>query len=321
MDKIIVVFDIIGYFYPMLLSLKKSIVQEVAYRPEGAPAFRFWIKREDLLHEHISGNKYRKLRYNLEQAKADKHDTLLTFGGAFSNHIAATAAAGNELGFKTIGVIRGDELADEKDLNPTLNFARSQGMQFVYMDRQTYRKKTDAAFIAQLHEEFGRFYLVPEGGTNALAVKGCEEILTEDDKDYDYISVAIGTGGTISGIINVAAENQKVLGFPALKGDFLADEIKKYVTNTENWRLYNYHFGGFAKIDKKLITFINDFKKQTGVQLDPVYTGKMAYGVIDMLKRATLSSKAKILMIHTGGLQGIQGMNIRLQTKNLPTLK
>ena len=304
----------------MLLPLQNSKVQEVVYQPEGSPAFRLWIKREDLLHEHISGNKYRKLRYNLEQAKAENHDTLLTFGGAFSNHIAATAAAGTELGFKTIGVIRGDELAKEKDLNPTSNFARSQGMQFKYVDRQTYRHKTEAAFIAQLEAEFGRFYLVPEGGTNELAVKGCEEILIEADTDYDYICVAIGTGGTISGIINAASKNQMVLGFPALKGDFLDREIKKYINRTDNWSLHNYHFGGFAKIDKKLITFINDFKRQTGIQLDPIYTGKMAFGVIDMLKSAKLPETAKILMIHTGGLQGIQGMNIRLKNKNLPTL-
>ncbi len=304
----------------MLLPLQNTLVQEVVYRVEGAAPFRLWIKREDLLHEHISGNKYRKLRYNLEQAKAEKQDTLLTFGGAFSNHIAATAAAGNELGFKTIGVIRGDELAKEKDINPTLRFAQSQGMQFKYVDRQTYRQKTDPTFIDQLHQEYGRFYLVPEGGTNELAVKGCEEILTETDMDYDYISVAIGTGGTISGIINAAGKDQKILGFPALKGNFLDKEIEKYVNRTDNWSLQDYHFGGFAKIDKKLITFINDFKRQTGIQLDPLYTGKMAFGVIDMLRKSKLPEKAKILMIHTGGLQGIQGMNIRLQTKNLPTL-
>lgn len=310
----------------MLLPLQKSKNQKVVYTPKGFDPIRLWIKREDLLHQHISGNKYRKLRYNLDQAKDDNLSTLITFGGAYSNHIAATAAAGNEFGFKTIGIIRGDELGKDLSLtlstNTTLAFAHQQGMQFKFIDRALYRLKHSKEFIKSLHDEFGAFYYVPEGGTNTLAVEGCEEILAEQDSKFDYICCAIGTGGTISGIINSIKSHQKVVGFPALKGDFLKDEIKKYVQTIGNWQLQtNYHFGGFAKVNEDLIHFINDFKEQTSVQLDPIYTGKMVYGIIDLIKNNFFEEDIKIMAIHSGGLQGIAGMNQRLMNKGLPTIK
>ena len=180
-----------------------------------------FIRREDLIHPIVSGNKFRKLKYNLVQAKAENQDTLLTFGGAFSNHIAAVAFAGKENGFKTIGVIRGDELESKISENPTLKFAQDCGMRFEFVTREDYRHKTESHFLNKLKHKFGDFYLVPEGGTNEFAVKGCEEILTKDDFQYDFVCCAVGTGGTISGIINSILPHQKVLGFPALKGDFL----------------------------------------------------------------------------------------------------
>lgn len=274
------------------------------------------IKREDLLHPFISGNKFRKLKYNLLQAKAENHETVLTFGGAYSNHIAAVAYAGKEQGFKTIGVIRGDELGDKIDENPTLKFAQECGMQFEFVAREDYRHKTEPNFIANLKNKFGSFYLVPEGGTNEYAVKGCEEILIEEDAAFDYVCCAVGTGGTVSGIINTALPHQKVLGFPALKGDFLKDEIRKFATNT-NWGLITeYHFGGYGKANEELIQFINQFYKQTQVPLDPIYTGKMVFGVIDLIHKDYFPHNSKILLIHTGGLQGIQGMNTLLKSKN-----
>ncbi|MCB0486532.1 MAG: pyridoxal-phosphate dependent enzyme, partial [Flavobacteriaceae bacterium] len=185
------------------------------------------IKREDKLHEHISGNKYRKLKYNLIAAKEKGYTKLLTFGGAYSNHITATAAAGSEYGFETIGIIRGDELADKIDENPTLRFAKKCGMQFKFVTREHYRIKTSEEFINSLYNEFGNIYILPEGGTNNLAVKGCEEILTEEDAEFDYVCTAVGTGGTIAGLINSAKAHQKIVGFPALKGEFLTKEIKK----------------------------------------------------------------------------------------------
>lgn len=274
------------------------------------------IKREDLLHPFISGNKFRKLKYNLLQAKAENQEIVLTFGGAYSNHIAAVAYAGKEQGFNTIGVIRGDELGDKIAENPTLKFAQECGMQFEFVSREAYRLKTEPDFIANLKDKFGSFYLVPEGGTNEYAIKGCEEILTEEDSKFDYVCCAVGTGGTISGIINSALSHQKVLGFPALKGDFLKDEIRKFATN-ENWELItDYHFGGYGKVNEELIQFINQFYKQTGVPLDPVYTGKMVFGVIDLIHKNFFPDNSKILLIHTGGLQGIQGMNALLKNKN-----
>jgi 1-aminocyclopropane-1-carboxylate deaminase len=279
------------------------------------------IKREDLIHPFVSGNKFRKLKYNLLQAKAENQSTLLTFGGAYSNHIAAVAYAGKENGFQTIGIIRGDELADKIASNPTLKFAQECGMQFEFVSRESYRLKTEVAFLEQLEEQYGPFYLVPEGGTNAFAIKGCEEILTNEDTVFDYIGCAIGTGGTISGIINSALSHQKVLGFPALKGEFLQDEIRNFVHN-DNWELItDYHFGGYAKVNDELIAFINWFFEQTQIPLDPVYTGKMVFGIFDLITKNYFPENSKILLIHTGGLQGIQGMNLKLKNKGLPTIK
>ncbi|MBT8260918.1 MAG: 1-aminocyclopropane-1-carboxylate deaminase/D-cysteine desulfhydrase [Flavobacteriaceae bacterium] len=280
-----------------------------------------WIKREDLNHPFISGNKYRKVKYNIETAKKQGLDTLLTFGGAFSNHIAALASAGKEYGFKTIGVIRGEELGSKINTNPTLNFAKECGMQFKFVSREIYRQKTSEVFIENLKSEFGTFYLLPEGGTNTYAIKGCEEILTQEDRQFDFICSSVGTGGTISGLINASQNHQKIIGFPALKGDFLKHEIKKW-TNKTNWELNtNYHFGGYAKINSELVEFINKFKINFGIPLDPVYTGKMLFGIFDMIKKGQFKNGSKILAIHTGGLQGIYGMNKRLKAKNLPLIK
>lgn len=279
--------------------------------------FQVSIKRDDLLHPLISGNKFRKLKYNLEEAKKLQHDTLLTFGGAFSNHILAVAAAGNEFGFKTIGIIRGEELAGKYSQNPTLQKAEQLGMNFVFVSREEYRYKAEAKYIEDLRQKYGDFYLIPEGGTNALAVKGCEEIVTLDDAEFDYVCCAVGTGGTISGIINCSKPCQKVLGFPALKGDFLQEDIRKFATN-DNWELItDYHFGGYAKTTPQLIDFMNDFYDQYKIPLDPIYTGKMVFGVFDLIKKNYFSKNAKILLIHTGGLQGIKGMNIVLKNKNV----
>lgn len=278
------------------------------------------VKREDRIHPEISGNKYRKLKYNLLQAKQEKKQVLLTFGGAFSNHIAAVASAGKAFGFQTIGVIRGEELSNSKTINPTLKFAKNCGMRFEYVSREAYRNKTSETFLERLKSKYGDFYLIPEGGTNLLAVKGCEEILTDADHDFDYICCAVGTGGTISGIINSAASHQKVLGFPALKGDFLNGEISKFATNL-NWELITaYHFGGYAKINTELISFINQFKADNQVPLDPIYTGKLMFGIMDLLQRGYFPADSKILAIHTGGLQGISGMNERLKQKKLPLI-
>ena len=279
------------------------------------------IKREDLIHPYVSGNKFRKLKYNLEEAKKLKKKAVLTFGGAFSNHILATSVAGKLCGLKTFGVIRGDELGKNvtKTLeeNPTLRKAQENGMKLQFVSREEYRQKTSFGFIEKMKNKWGDFYLIPEGGTNILSVQGCEEILTKDDKKFNYVCAALGTGGTISGVINSLGRRQKVIGFPALKGQFLSEEIKKYTTNRKSWRLQKgYHFGGYAKHTEELITFINKFKEDTGIQLDPIYTGKMLFGILDLVEKDSFEEGSKILAIHTGGIQGIEGFNKLLLSKN-----
>lgn len=280
-----------------------------------------YVKPEYLIHRFISGNKFRKLIYNMIDAKKRNYKTLVTFGGAYSNHIAASAYAGKTYGFKTIGIIRGEELEEKIASNPTLSFAKSCGMQFKFISRAVYKTKADEDFLNKLREEFGNFYHIPEGGTNALAVKGCQEILTTDDADFNYICCSVGTGGTISGLINSAKPNQNVLGFPALKGSFLKQDIRKF-TAKDNWDLIeDYHFGGYGKVTEELITFINEFKKIYNVPLDPIYTGKMMYGIFNMLDKGYFPKDSKILVIHTGGLQGIEGMNLKLKQKGWSLIK
>jgi len=280
------------------------------------PNVELYIKREDLIHPLISGNKYRKLKYNLLQTKTENKTTLLTFGGAFSNHILAVASAGFENNFKTIGIIRGEELFDKIDQNPTLKKAQELGMKFKFVSREEFRNKTSKEFIHNLKTEFGSFYLLPEGGTNELAIRGCEEILTNEDDKFTHICCSIGTGGTISGIINSSLYSQQIVGFPSLKGDFISNEISNFVVKS-NWNVISdYHFGGYGKISDSLIRFINDFYVQHTIPLDPIYTGKMMFGIDDLLKKDYFPKGSKILAIHTGGLQGIQGMNEMLKKQN-----
>lgn len=280
-----------------------------------AQGVELYIKREDQSNQFISGNKYRKLKYNLINAADNGFDTLLTFGGAYSNHIHAVAYAGFKFGFKTIGIIRGEE---NKPLNPTLKDAASFGMDFHYISREDYRRKSKVDFINRLTEQFGAFYLIPEGGSNSLAVKGCTEIISEDVRRFDHICCACGTGGTIAGIISGLDGENHIWGFPALKnGEFLNKEITDLIHSFnsktyKNWNLItDFHFGGYAKYTYDLVAFINKFTKKHEIQLDPVYTGKMLYGVIESIKQGFFKRGEKILAIHTGGLQGIRGFNER----------
>ena len=278
------------------------------------------LKPDYLIHPTVSGNKYRKLKYNLQKAQFENYRGILTFGGAFSNHIAATAAAGQSLNIPTVGVIRGEELASKIELNSTLKYAQSCGMHLEFVSRSVYKQKTDSTYLKTILETFKNFYILPEGGTNALAIKGCQEILTEKDRAFDIICCAVGTGGTIAGLINSSLPTQKIIGFPALKGGFLNEDICKFATQS-NWELWEaYHFGGYAKVDSKLITFMNHFKTTYKIPLDPVYTAKMMYGIFDAIQTGEISKDAKVLAIHTGGLQGIEGMNLRLKQKQLEVI-
>ncbi|HSI70208.1 MAG TPA: pyridoxal-phosphate dependent enzyme, partial [Gillisia sp.] len=227
-------------------------------------------------------------------------------------------------GFETLGIIRGEELGNDIEKtfsqNPALKFAASQGMKFHFVTRSEYREKESLTFSEDLKKQHGDFYLVPEGGTNLLAVKGCEEILTNEDKNFDFVCCPVGTGGTISGLINSSREHQHILGFSALKGDFLNEEIKKY-TSAKNWNLItDFHFGGYAKVTPELVHFINTFRSKYDILLDPVYTGKMLFGIFDMMEKEAFPQNSRILAVHTGGLQGIAGMNRFLEKKNFPLI-
>jgi len=279
-----------------------------------------FLKREDLIHPSVSGNKFRKLKYNIAEALERKNETLITFGGAYSNHISATAAAGKLAGLKTVGIIRGEELKNNFKGNLTLEFAQSCGMKFEFVSREQYRLKDTDAYLAELSAKFSNAYIVPEGGTNALAVKGCAEILTDEKENFDYICTAVGTGGTIAGLVSASDSRQTVVGYSALKGTFQATEIKKYTSNSNYIMKDEYCFGGYAKIDLQLVRFMNEFKKQTGVLLDPVYTAKMMFGIVEDIQKGYFPKNSRILAIHTGGLQGIAGMNQQLKKKNLPQI-
>lgn len=274
------------------------------------------IKREDLIHQEIQGNKWRKLRYNLTKAVQENHHTLLTFGGAYSNHIAATAYACWSAGLDLICVIRGEEA--NKD-NPTLKRAKELDAELHFVSREDYRKKIEPAFIQGLEEKFGRFYLIPEGGANPEGVKGCSEILGEVEQNFDIVCCAMGTGTTVAGLLLSLSADQRLIGFPALKGgEFLKDEVLKLMDGsglkseqevpTLNWQLStDYHFGGFAKMKPELMEFINGFQDRTGIPLDPVYTSKMMFGIYDLIEKGEIKNGQTVLAIHTGGLQGWGG--------------
>jgi len=281
----------------------------------SAAGVKLFIKREDLIDNQISGNKFRKLKYNLMKAKADGCEHLLTFGGAFSNHIYATAAAGQRYGFSTTGVIRGEA---SLPLNPTLSAAKDFGMQLHYITRETYRNKHHPDFIKSLKDRFGPFYHIPEGGSNALAVKGCTEIIGEPERAFDTICMCCGTGGTMAGVIAGMNGKGRIIGFPVLRGgEFLYEQIEQLLLRYNrhkyhNWKLMTmYHLGGYAKYNWELIRFINFFRRQFNIQLDPIYTGKLFFGVCDLIKKGFFKKGERILVLHTGGLQGIDGFNDR----------
>jgi 1-aminocyclopropane-1-carboxylate deaminase len=258
------------------------------------------------IHPFAGGNKWFKLKYNLAEMQKLKKDTLVTFGGAFSNHIAATAAIGKEQGLKTIGFIRGEEVS-----NPTLSFARKQGMELHFVSRELYRDKN--ALKKMVREKFPDAYMIPEGGANSLGVAGCKEILASLEIDPDIVCCACGTGTTLAGIILSLRPNQKAMGFQVLKAEnYIAKEVEKWLIHFSSAHKNSeinedFHFGGYAKVNDELMTFIRDFEKIHSIPLDPVYTGKMMYGIFDLIKKGKFRKGQTILAIHTGGLQGKAG--------------
>ena len=287
------------------MSMFDRIAQTVSYQTLTLDSpVQITIKRLDQIHPHISGNKFFKLKHNLLEAQKQAAKKIITFGGAYSNHIAAAAYAAHLFGFESIGIIRGEELAD-KPLNHTLSTAQQFGMQLQFFSREKYRQKDTEAFLQQLKKEHPDAYIVPEGGSNALAILGCQEILTDDDrKNYDVICCAVGTGGTILGLIEASSTHQKILGFSALKGDFLQKEIA-LKTAKSNWKITDdYCFGGYAKTTVELFTFIQNFEQQYQIPLEQIYTGKMLFGLLNLIENNHFAKNTRILVIHSGGLQG-----------------
>jgi 1-aminocyclopropane-1-carboxylate deaminase len=268
---------------------------------------RVLLKRDDLIHPELPGNKWRKLKYNVVAARAGGYETLLTFGGAYSNHIRATAAAGYYGGFSTIGVIRGEE---HDPLNPSLAYAISRGMRLTYLDRGTYRDKDSAAVLEKLRQEFGEFYLLPEGGSNAEAVRGCAELPAEIAEDFGVILCAVGTGGTLAGIASGLGDEQRAIGVPVLKGaQFLENEVAElqrqaFGSSTANWTLdYDHHFGGYAKRTAELDEFIADFEQRHGLRMDWVYVAKMMAALFDAIGRGQFARGSTVVAVISGSEQ------------------
>ena len=263
-----------------------------------------YLKRDDLISPDIPGNKWRKLRYNLAAARDQGHRVLLTFGGAYSNHIRATAAAGHYFGFATIGVIRGEEHLPR---NASLDYAVRHGMRLVYLDRATYRRKTSPAVIAALRDQFGDFYLLPEGGSNPAALRGCAELAGEIVRPFDLVCCPCGTGGTLAGLANGLGARQRALGFSVLKGgQFLAGDVASlqraaFGVPSGNWAIeYGFHFGGFAKRTPALDEFITGFQARHALALNWVYTAKMMYGIFELAGQGAFRHGTTIVAVITG---------------------
>ncbi len=278
--------------------------QEISDELLSTHDVRLHLKRDDLIHPDFVGNKWRKLKYNIYVARNTNASTLLTFGGAYSNHIRAVAAAGYYIGFNTIGVIRGEQ---HTPLNPSLAYARRCGMSLTYMDRSTYRNKTDPEVLQSLRNQFGEFYLIPEGGTNYAGVCGCAEIVPEINQNFDAICCASGTGGTLAGVASSLASHQYAIGFAALQqSTFLYSnvtnlQIEAFGQATTNWTIeQNFTFGGYAKRTASLDTFIRYFKQRHNIQLDWVYEAKMMYGIYDLIEHGTVPKGSVIVALLAG---------------------
>lgn len=269
-----------------------------------------YVKRDDLIHPEVMGNKWRKLKYNLKHAQENGFKGILTIGGAYSNHIVATAAACCENGLESIGIIRGDELHTES--NHTLRTAASKNMQLKFISRTAFRELRQ--FFDALSTEYPDYFCIPEGGSNELAIKGCSEIIPEIDLDFDVLVTPVGTGGTMAGLVKGLGGVRKVLGFSALKGDFVIEDFLRFCQLNEipqrNFEIQtDFHFGGYAKYSKKLIDFINLHKIIWQIPIEPIYTGKMFYGLKSLIQSDYFNPGNKIVVLHTGGLQGIIGFN------------
>lgn len=296
-------------FYAALEKNLPTPVQQIDEPEFAEQGVQLFLKRDDVIHPEISGNKWRKLKYNLLEAQRQGCDTVVTFGGAYSNHIAATAAACRLAGIKSVGIIRGEEL--NVSGNATLKKAAGDGMLLKFISRDDYRRKEAEDFLTELQLQYDKCFMIPEGGANAYGLQGCAEILKEVKEPFDVVCVACGTGTTMAGILTTASHNHQVIGFSALKGGaFLAEEARALLRKANKQAvapcrvITDYHFGGYARHTAELIQFIYDFKTKYNIELDFAYTGKMLFGIYDLIQKGFFHSGTKILAIHTGGTQG-----------------
>ncbi|MFC6668852.1 1-aminocyclopropane-1-carboxylate deaminase/D-cysteine desulfhydrase [Marinobacterium aestuariivivens] len=307
------------------VSLSPPLLQKLQLELYRRSRVEVWLLRLDTLHPQVSGNKGFKLKYALEEAQACGAARILSFGGAFSNHIHALAFAGFARGIDTIGVIRGES---DYAGNPTLSDAASWGMRLHFVDRATYRRKAQQAFLSHLEGLFGPCYLIAEGGCGPLATRGCREILgqvpAEQLARFDLIAVAVGTGGTLSGLIASRPAHCRLLGFPVLKGaEFLFRDIRSQladagIADPGGWHLQlDAHGGGYGCVTTQLAAFLAAFERETGILLDPVYTGKMLLRFNQQVADGDVPAGSRVLLIHTGGLQGLRGMAKTLYDRRL----
>ncbi|WP_199610742.1 1-aminocyclopropane-1-carboxylate deaminase/D-cysteine desulfhydrase [Flocculibacter collagenilyticus] len=288
-----------------------------------------WVKRDDLIHPLISGNKWRKLLLNLEQVHQKHKESkqgIVSFGGPFSNHIHALAAAGQQLKIPTIGLIRGPEL----DLNnPTLKLAQQHGMQLKALTRTEYRQRNNADYLAQLSQTYPNWLIVPEGGSNDLAVQGVAKLVDEIDMNFDVICTPVGSGGTLAGLASALTSHQAALGICVLKGaQYLEQTVHDLLLHNTHcdkqhihpqWSInHEFHFGGYAKITPALVDFCSEFYQQFDIPIEPIYSGKMFYGLFKLIEQDYFAPNSKIVAVHTGGLQGIKGLEY---LKQIPTGK
>jgi len=283
-----------------------SPVHQIKNKLFDEQGLRVFIKRDDLIHPLISGNKWRKLKYTLKKAAEKSKTHLVTFGGAYSNHLLATAAAAAKFGFKSTGIVRGEEIE-----NDTLFLCRLHGMELIFTDRDSYRNKP--AIFEKYFGNNTEAFFIDEGGSSAEGARGCAELVNELTQPYDHIFCACGTGTTAAGIINGLQKHHLLTQFhavPAFKnGYFIKDEIDKYLITPTDYKLHtNYHFGGYAKANDELISFIKEFVASTGILIEPVYTGKMLFALYDLAAKGYFKPGSNILAIHSGGIFGLLGM-------------
>lgn len=283
-----------------------SPVQQISNPLFDDHGVKVFIKRDDLIHPMISGNKWRKLKYVLKQAQAEGKTHLVTFGGAYSNHLMATAATAAKFGFKATGIVRGEEVD-----NDTLFLSRLHGMNLQFTDRDSYRDKP--ALFNQYFGNDEQAFFIDEGGASAEGAKGCSELVNELTETYDHIFCACGTGTTAAGIINGLNGHQLKTKFNAVpvfkNGGFIKEEIERFLTAQADYNIHtSYHFGGYGKANDELISFIKQFVAATGILIEPVYTGKMMYALYDLISKGHFKPGSKILAIHSGGIWGLLGM-------------